>query len=55
MGNGEYLKWIKVGLGVAILSSSSHLKIGAKDIPELYANNHFSNFMIASNTQTRDS
>lgn len=54
MGNGEYLKWIKVGLGVAILSSSSHLKIGAKDIPELYANNHFSNFMIASNTQTRE-
>lgn len=54
MGNSEYLKWVKVGLGVAILSSSSYFKIGAKSIPRLYTNNYSSSFMIASNSQTRE-
>ncbi|MGC8970768.1 MAG: DUF362 domain-containing protein [bacterium] len=48
------MKWFKVGLGVAILSSSSQVKIGAKDMPKLYISNYSSNFTVASNTQNRE-
>ena len=54
MGKDEYLKWVKVGLGVTILSSSPILARENSYTSKILISNYSSNFVLASSTQTRE-
>lgn len=54
MRKNDYLMWVKVGLGVAIISPNLQPSIGNRDIPKSYVNNYSSNMMLASSTETRE-
>lgn len=50
----EYLRWIKVGLSVGIVSSSLQPSLEVKDTPKFYVNNYSSNIVLASTVKTKE-